>query len=330
MQFFWPLHMDRTNGAQQTAILKGAVRGYIDDLITNHAIWLGGYWLETEDVNIAAVRKLTSLVCSTCQHDSMTQSLVINFQIPQTTPAAADAQIATVQLPAKVLSCLQGPTPSRSIVVWLKVRFCDSSGRCHGSHITMIIFDTKKMLQIVFDPAWPVQIPGNSSSALCRRRFHPAYRNCSVAECAETTTAASIQARLERLIHIDERGLCSCLTFVVLLCCFRFHYFNPKHIAHIVADYIDHPGRHDKANSLIDWWVSLRNRTGDSFRQKVFPTPSDGWCRVYGTSSGRCCPRKVCNATHNDRCMCWQHLHLVRRVVGQSKKCMAPFGQCPV
>lgn len=323
--------MDRTNGPQQTAILRGAVRGYIDDLITNHAIWLGGYWRASEDVNMAVVRRLTSLVCSTCQYENtQTQTLVINFRVPSTTPAAADAQIATVHLPAKVLSCLQGPTPSRSIAVWLKVRFCDSSGRCQGSHITVIIFDTKKRLQIVFDPDWPVEISGNCSSALCRRQFHPSYRNCSVAECAETTHAAAIQARLENVVHIDEGGLCSCLAFVVMLCCFRFHYFNPKHIAHIIVDYIDHPGRHDKANSLIDWWISLRNRTGDSFRQKVFPAPSDGYCKVFGTSSGRCCPRKVCNATHNDRSMCWQHLHLVRRVVGQSKKCMAPFGQCPV
>lgn len=323
--------MDRTNGAQQTAILKGAVRKYIDDLITNHAIWLAGRWHGDQQMNMAAFRKLTSLVCSTCQHESaQTQAVVITFQVPETTPAAADAQIATVQLPPKVLSCLQGPTPSRSIAVWVKFQYRDSSGGWHGAHSTLIMFDTKNMLQIVFDPAWTVDVPGYCSSALCRRRFHPAYRNCSVAECAETTTAASVQNRLETNVHIDEQGLCSCLTFVVLLCCFRFHYFNPKHIAHIIADYIDHPGRHDMANSLIDWWVSLRNRTGDSFRQKVFPTPSDGYCRVFGTSSGRCCPRKVCNATHNDRCMCWQHLHLVRRVVGQSKKCMAPFGQCPV
>lgn len=322
--------MDHTSGAQQTAILRNAIRGYIDDLITNSHIWLAGYWLVPDDQNMAVVRKLTSIVCSTCQYpSSQNHGLVINFQIPCTSSAAADAQIATVNLPTKVLTCLQGPTPSRSIAVWVRFAFWDSSGAL-GSHSTVIIFDTKKMLQIVFDPYWLVEEPGNYTSALCRRQFHPAYRNCSVAECSESTTTQCIQSRLEANVHIDERGLCSCLTFVVLLCCFRFHYFNPKHIAHIIADYIDHQGRHFKANLLIDWWVSLRNTTGDHFRRKVFPTPSDGYCRVFGTSSGRCCPRKVCNAFHNDRCMCWQHLHLVRRVVGHSKKCMAPFGQCPI
>ena len=322
--------MDHTGTPQQTTLLKSAVKRYIDDLIADHAIWLAGHWPAFDDINMRTVRKLTSIVCSTCQYQNAhSQALIIDW--PHcSSQAQADAQMATVQLPTKVLSCLQGPTPSRSIVVWVRFHWFNSAGVETHSHSSFMVFDTKKKLQIVFDPGWNPASAGSAASALSRRQFHPAYRNCTVAECAESTSATSIQIRLEPFVHIDERGLCSCLTFLVLLCCFRFHYFNPKHIARIISDYIDHPTRHDKMNSLIDWWVLLRNRTGDSFRKRVFPLPSDGYCRVYGTSSGRCCPRKVCNTTHNDRSMCWQHLHLVRRVVGPSKKCMAPFGQCPV
>lgn len=268
------------------------------------------------------MRKVLALTCSSCQYgNDAPTDLVFRVDARQVhTAAGADAAVARAHVSDRLRACLNNP-PSKTIIMWVHINFEDVG------HASAVLFDTRRRLQIVFDPDWKRDDPWSISNALTRHQFHPAYTVMSEASCAPPTWSQSIQRRLQAHMHADELGICGILTIFVLVCCIRFNYLNPKHVANIIADYIDRPTYRPVANQLISWYDKIRRCNGDAFRSRVFVTPSDGMCRVYGMSTRACCPRKSCNSSHGDRAMCWQHRYLVRNNKG-NMKCASPQQPC--
>ena len=190
-----------------------------------------------------------------------------------------------------------------------------------------MLFDMRKMLQIVFDPDWHVGHENSVANALCRRRFHPNYRNLSKETLTPARHIHTLQRRMERWLDIEERGLCGILSFLVCLACIRFNYNNTRYMSWMIGNLLRRANK-VKSLQLIDWYSTIINTNDpDALRELLFPAPSDEKCNTYSPSSRACCTRPACRQG-SDGCTCWQHRYLVRNLDAQNGKCATAQALC--
>ena len=196
-----------------------------------------------------------------------------------------------------------------------------------GGHASVIMFDLKRKLQVVFDPDWGVDALNSASSGLCRRQFHPQYRNLAASSCAPALHVNSLQRRAELGIGKEEQGLCGVLTILVMVCCVRHNFYNPKKVADLLIPALSRPG---VANQIISWYDAMTGIVDvAAFRNHILPQSRQNKCNAHSTASRTLCSRRSCR-DGDMRAFCWQHRYSGMNRNSDSKKCSAPHELCKV
>jgi hypothetical protein len=251
--------------------------------------------------------------------------------------ASMDQVVSNLQLPQSVMSCLNNNNNynnnNKSMVTWVfvYVQFPDEG----VGHALLLMFDRYHRVQVVFDPHWGLDQDAtypSLASALCRRQFHPDYVNTPATVCGWAQQANSIQSSVEVNMDIDEHGVCGIICMLVILCCMRFNYYNPKHI----ADMIKNPlGGYSLINMLITWYDQLIHAPAAQVLSFILPhnqiSDAQGVkCDVYNQKTAKMCSRRPCFRATSDPegCFCWQHRHIHTNTSSTSRTCASANTGC--
>jgi hypothetical protein len=308
------------------AVLGAALSAFVkDDLAAANPMWLAGEWNNSSRTYTRLFRKFTRTCCSMCQHPRRVGSGSLDIRLTPAavaSPAGMDAFLQGVQLPPSVVSCLDAGDASGRRTVWVYLLFFWPVTLV--GHASIMMFDLKRKLQVVFDPDWGVDMPNTPSSGLCRRRFHPKYRNLTANMCAPALRADSLQRKVERRMHVEEQGVCGILTMLVMLCCVRHNFYNPKEVAALLIPVLSRAG---VANQIITWYDAMTNKNGAAFLDHVLPRSAQNKCSAHSTATRTLCSRKSCK-DGDMRAFCWQHRYYGINRDAPSKKCSAPQAPC--
>lgn len=259
--------------------------------------------------------------CSVCQGPAVWGG---SFYLKVPNNVQYDEWLNSVQLPLSVTDTLDSPGENKHSV-WLFIHV-SWQGRRVG-HAVILMFDIKRRLQIIFDPAEGCNGVNMISCALCRHRFHPDYTNVSSESCMAPTRCQSIQMKIEANMNVDELGVCGILCTLIMVCCLRFGYLNPNDTANMLIPLLSDPTK-QIGNELIFWFnESLDIHNIDAFRKHVFPESTEGMCKVYSSRTNRLCSRKSCMASGGKN-MCWQHRYILLNRMAPNMKCDTAQAPC--
>lgn len=239
-----------------------------------------------------------------------------------------DTFLLGISLPVPARECLDEPGPNiRS--VWMLLNFQWKSDGVDCGHAAILLFDIKRKLQIVFDPHTGNNVPNDIGIALCRRKFHQEYANVDAVDSMPADWRMSIQQRMQEVMHVDERGMCGILCLLVMVCCLRFGYLNPGHVATLITELMVNVQR-QIGNRLISWYEHIRVINPDNiaqFREAVLPVSHAGRCRVYSRITTRVCSRPSCRNA-GGRNLCWQHRHIILNRMAENMRCATDQEPC--
>lgn len=300
---------------------------YIRDLVHGMPDHIAGGWERRFSRYSNVFYKIASVFCKNPQIQGDLGIIKVTFsQEDIASDQAVDQKLATVNLPPAVRQLLDH-SPLR--IVWVYINTAVIGNQM--SHACMLMFDKETKTQVLFDPDWDVNYP--IPSGLCRRRFHPDYINLPASVCGWAQHNACIQRVIEAELHPDEHGVCGILCILVMLCCNRFNFYNPK----AVADYIKHTlSERGTMNMFISWYTDLLDivrgynpATNAHIAAYLLRLQMDEEtvvkrrCGVYNNKTGRICSRTSC-----DTCMCWQHRFLLTNKQGNTKRCKEVYSGC--
>ena len=117
--------------------------------------------------------------------------------------------------------------------------------------------------------------------------------------------------------------MCAILCLLVMLCCMRFQYYNPKDM----ADFITVPLRNNMTmNSVISWYMRLReSQTPAEMRELILPDCDS--CKAFSFAKGGLCSRGSCR-NGATKCLCWQHRFLILNRQAPNKRCATAQHNC--
>lgn len=337
--------MDLAVGNNRVA-LRAAAQRFVADLGHPHQPWVKqGAWVKNARVYYAHMARMLKHVCSTCQYDADTMAYMrLDFEGADYRTVPGINQYAnTVQLPQRTMACLNNP-PAHRRSVWVFIAMVipnNSTG--HG---LCLLFDTRRRKQFVFDPHCACDdrlsdnqqlTAGAMTRALCQRRLHPDYEPVAMQQCLWPLRADTLQQRVEVPLHHVDRGVCGILCMLVIICCIRFNYYNPRDMADMIADELVRPIAGNNAGAatihkIIRWYVHLMNLRAHANIpvHLVFPSPSDHRCNTFSSWTGRVCSRTVCRqgTSANNCSTCWQHRYLGFNCEAPNRRCATAHHQC--
>lgn len=329
--------MDRVQG-QHENVLRTAVAHYIEDLCGDKPIWLGGSWGTYVHNYVRNVWRIIKNNCSVCQLAENVCNLVIEIPYDRINDFNyvrwSVHQSVPHDIPAAAMQCLDNNNPNiRAVWVFVSTIWELPNGEIDG-HAGFMVFDKLRKKQIVFDPSWSHDIDDRTtmvvSKALCEYQFHPQYDLVPVNRCGWNHNELSLQSGVEDIMHMDEQGLCGLLSLLVILCCIRFNYYNPLHLATILRDVLSNQ-QQLYGNKLISWYDDLVGTPDNQVLSALYPERRNnglGLCYVYSRTTNTLCKRKACKEGQQ-KCLCWQHKFLNSNKPSGNKKCNAPQTQCP-
>lgn len=321
--------MDRVQGHNEHA-LRTAVAGYIHDLCDHKPIWLGGDWNRNANVYKDTFFRIIQRYCNACQLNNNVCEIRIDVpHHPQSANYPFLQQLVenNVHLPNQVTSCLNSNnTNIRAVWVWLNFQWVRANGT-RGGHAALLVFDRFRKKQIVFDPDWYYD-RNMLPNVLCEHQFHPRYDLIPVNQSTWATGDTNLQRSVQEIMHVDETGVCGILSLLVMLCCMRFDYINPFHMANILKPVLRDPTAL-YGNKLIAWYDDLRRLPNGQLVSALYPACVNGprQCSVYSKITSTLCKRKACRFGEQ-RCMCWQHKFQSMNKPSGNKKCNANHVQC--
>jgi hypothetical protein len=218
-------------------------------------------------------------------------------------------------------------------VVWNERTVTDNS----SSHLGMIVVNTVDQTYSYFDPAtgdFPIldelqptkQRRVNIYDIFCCHKCKPLIpgytcvdqRQLSVPSLQHTMDTTDPEVKPENPDAVVPFGLCAVITFLVMMCCFRFQSGNPW----MIAECINHTFRRvsiaEKGEFRINvtaWFVSIYKANhwktiaqllgvcGDISRDTIIYNPR--MCGVLDTSNTTYCDNAVCDG----RIFCAQHYY---------------------
>ena len=330
------MSIDRLAG-QARNTLQRSIKMYLRDLVQGQPIWLANDWDQRTVEYQHSYQKIIRSICSTCQYESISGEtggcMNIHLRPRFKTEGDLDQYVAHLRLPSKTIECLE-KGGNRIVWVCVNISWYDMNHDRVDGHTIIMMFDTKRKVQVLFDPAWGFnwnQIGYHLigvSNALMRRQFHPRCTPVNSRFWTWPRTDQSLQFHVEKHIKNtskDEGGLCGILSILVMLTCIRFNYYNPKDVADMMVSCLT---KRTLINELISWYEDIRTTNDrEKFIEKIMPISTENICRAFSPSTGRLCKRPSCTIGPA-RCMCWQHRALIMNCNANSKKCGTKQASC--
>lgn len=337
----WPIvengaWMDRIHG-QHRALMRSRLRTYLREQLTkpNDPMWVGE-WDTSRSTYWRVMKRTMGRTCSVYIGLASVDIPYAAQQIPNEAQwrntiesrleIANDVQARLVQYSAD---------PKIRCMI-LRVRI--SYGAQRPGHAAFLIFDTKRRLQIYFDSDDFLMVNANTSNpfsitrAFCtfQQPLIPGYTIPSPEQCAWNVQTECLQHVMETGMQgVGLTGQCGILAQLVLLCCTRFRYFNPKDMADLIIEALPTQAeRRDFIHVLLMWYykISQPGLTDNEFDSLAHPETTH--CPCFSPNMKRICRRTSCS--EGSRIYCWQHRHLISNPHQTvNKRCGAPHVVCP-
>ncbi|KAF6250488.1 hypothetical protein COO60DRAFT_1646880 [Scenedesmus sp. NREL 46B-D3] len=298
--------MDRVVGVAARARLKQAISDYVAALVASAGPMTPAQWLGMPHPAYRALfERVFAGCCSSCVHQ-VQGAAAMQAAIPAASMAggaqAMQQFVGTLQLPGAVAPCLLGPNIGCKRATWVLVEVATPANHTH--HM-LLLFDKRRDRQI--------------------RAFDPRYMPEPLHACFPPLRDGSLQRRVEGAFHHDEHPVGSLLCMLVMLCCMRFNYYNPKDVAHMLGDVLTqgtHVQRDQRMQRLVAWFHhthTIPNLPANAlaFWQRIMPmaagaaAPCSAVCLLRPPH--QVCKRAPCRvqATSFAGAFCWQHRYKV-------------------
>lgn len=302
------------DSSRNTAQFQKHVAAYVASMTKDAPLWIAGDWGKELYTYVDVFSNVLYSACSTCQQSS--HGAKYNYflvRVPRDYRKIG-RRIRELKLPYKSQRCLSAPNPPRSIWVWVQLEWKNAGAAERSAHALLILFDTKYKTQIVFDPdtsSDDLSVTALAVQLLSETRFHRGYTPLGVA-LSFVRQNELLQRAVEAELDVDEQGVCGIMSLLVALCCIRFNYFNPNHMAAMLME----PVRRN-ANQVIGWYDSLVNaRSRQEINKLILPRVD--MCAVFSARTRRLCTRKPCGGSGT---FCWQHRWIVLNAKRGGRKC---------
>lgn len=320
--------MDHIQGPARAILITNLRQYLLEDLTDRNAPAWVGEWNKTSADYHRVMQRTLRQTCSVCvgyatlnisQHIMQTQSadewrshLERNLQIP------ADAR-------TQIDQCAGSPI-IKCIILRLRVRYWTN-----GGHAAFFLFDTRRRLQFFFDmddfllmnDGTPRIKSFATGFGTMRVPILPGFKVVPPPSLAWGQREQSMQRVFESGAEdVGLIGQCGILSQLVIMCCVRFCYWNPKDMADMIMLALPTPpDRINFVHVFITWYddVSRPRLSATDFEEKVHPPSSTG-CPCFSWRTGRLCTRPSCR--EGNHIYCWQHRHMIRNPLQrQNKKC---------